>query len=757
MTGKSKPAFQALTRDAVIEAIRLGQGEFGKREIARALKLKGDDRKVLKDLLRELQADGTIRKEGRNAFTLKGALPSVMVVVIHDRDTDGELLARPERGHDDPPIIRMAPGEGDGRGRGPALGVGDRALVRLEPEDDGCYEARLIRKLGQSAHRILCMMDKSGSHPRLKPVDRRSRKELLPAKGEAEKAKDGELVLCRLGKEQRYGLKTAIIEEVVGDANSPKAGSLIALHSHGIPTGFGEKELEFVERLKPASIGNRTDLRDIPLITIDPEDARDHDDAVWAAPDTDTNNPGGWEVIVAIADVAAYVTPGSDLDKGALKRGNSVYLPDRVVPMLPERLSNDLCSLREKEERPCMAVRMVFAADGQKKRHEFIRGWMRSAAKLSYMDAQRAIDGAPNEKAEPLLDLVLKPLWGAYAALSKARQNRGPLEIDAPERRVRVGEDGKISSIETRERFDAHKLIEEFMIQANVAAAETLEQKGRKLIYRVHEPPSLEKMDALADFLASLDMSWSRGEPPRPDRFNRLLSSAKGSEHYETVNEVVLRSQSQAVYSNENLGHYGLNLRRYAHFTSPIRRYADLTVHRALISACKLGKDGQTEAEASQLEAIAEDITALERRAMAAERDATDRYIALYLAEQVGSEFEGRISGVTRFGAFVKLNGTGADGLVPISRIGHERFEHDETLHALIGLQSGGIYRLGMPVTVRLDEATPVTGGLLFDLLTPPAKGPKRRAGPKRKGPQRNTNRPHYARHRGKSKKSRRR
>lgn len=750
MSSKSKPGDTPLTREAVLEAIRLGQGEFGKRELARALRLKGDDRIALKHCLRELLEAGLIRREGRNAYALKETLPNVTVVVIHDRDTDGELLARPDKFRGDPPLIRLAPGDAKGARGQPALGVGDRALVRLEAEDDGSYEARLIRKLGQSAHKLLCVMKKGRGQPRLKPVDRRSRHELVPAHGEAEKAKDGDLVLCRLGREQRYGLKTAIIEEVVGDVNSPGAGSLIALHAHGIPTGFSEAELDQVEDLEPAKMGDRKDLRDVQLITIDPDDARDHDDAVWAAPDDDSGNAGGWLVMVAIADVSAYVRPGSAIDRGALKRGNSVYLPDRVVPMLPERLSNDLCSLREREERPCLAVEMTFDARGKKRRHKFIRGWMRSVAKLSYTEAQQAIDGTPNDKTAPLLDTVLKPLWGAYAAVREAREARGPLEIDAPERRVRVGEDGKVTGIETRARFDAHKLIEEFMIQANVCAAETLEQTGRPLIYRAHEPPSLEKMESLADFLSTIDFKWSKGEPPRPDRFNRLLDQARGTEHYETVNEVVLRSQSQAIYSIENPGHYGLNLRKYAHFTSPIRRYADLTVHRALIRGCKLGKDGQTDEEASQLEAIAEDISGLERRAMAAERDATDRFIAMYLAERVGTEFDGRITGVTRFGVFVRLAETGADGLVPISRLGDQRFYHDESLHALVGAETGELYRLGMPVTVRLDEATPVTGGLLFDMLTPPEPGPKRRG-------QRRGGRPKPAFRKGQKKRGRRR
>jgi ribonuclease R len=724
-------------REAVIEAIKLGEGEFGKREIARALKLKGTDAKrALKDVLAELEADGAIARSPSKTYTLAGALPSVTVVEITDRDNDGELLAEPVRSDRAAPRIRLAPGEGAGGKGQTALGIGDRALVRLTPDDEGGYEARLIKRLGQSAHKLLCVLRKPQSGPiRLLPVDRRSRHELVPVKGEAEKAGDGDLVLCQLVKGNRHGLKTARIVEVVGDATAPGAGSLIALYSHGVPQGFSEAEQREADTVRPATMKGREDIRDLPLITIDPDDAKDHDDAVWAAPDENPENKGGWQVIVAIADVAAHVEPGGALDRGAYKRGNSVYLPDRVVPMLPERLSNDLCSLRENEERPCLAVRMVFDRHGNKRSHRFLRGWMKSAAKLSYTEAQDAIDGKGGETAKLLLDDVLKPLWGAYFAAREARGRREPLEIDAPERRVRVGPDGKVSGIEVRERFDAHKLIEEFMIQANVCAAETLEEKRTPLIYRVHEEPSKEKIEGLADFLPTVGMKWTRGERVVTGRFNKLLAQAKNSEHYETINEVVLRSQSQAVYDTENQGHFGLNLDRYAHFTSPIRRYADLTVHRALIRALNLGHDGQSDEERSKLTAIAEDITHSERRAMAAERDAVDRFIALYLSDKVGGEFEGRITGVTRFGAFVRLAETGADGLVPISRLGQERFEHDDREHALIGLETGNRYRLGMTVTVRIEEAQPVTGGLLLDILTPPEKGPRPKGRRRHGGP----------------------
>ncbi len=716
------------TRKGLLEAIKLGEGHFTKREIARSLDLKGDQRAGLKQALKELEDAGVIEKNHKKAWALRAGLPPVTVLEVHDRDVDGEFLCRPVKEELQGPVIRLA---FDNKAKGSPPGVGDRILARLVQDEDGDYEARVIKKLGQSASRILCVLRKGSGGPRLAPVDKRSKNELIPARGEAEKAKDGDLVVAVISRERRHGLKTATIEEVVGDANSPRAGSVIALAEHGVPEGFGDAEAEQARTVKPAKIGEREDLRDLPLITIDPSDARDHDDAVYAHADDDPKNKNGWVVWVAIADVAAYVTPGSALDKGARNRGVPVYLPDRVVPMLPERLSNDLCSLREGEERPCLAVRMVFDRDGDKRGHTFVRGWMRSAAGLSYEAAQAAIDGKGEGKAQTLLEDVLKPLWAAYAALKRARGRREPPEIDPPEKKIEISEDGSVTGVSVRERFDAHERIEEMMIQANVAAAGALEEKRTPLIYRVHDEPGSEKIDNLADFLPNVGLKWSKGERPTPARFNQILGQAKGTDHHETVNEVVLRSQMQAIYSTDNLGHFGLNLDKYAHFTSPIRRYADLTVHRALIRAYNLGSDGQTDAERSELEGIAEDTTHNERRAMAAERDATDRFIAAWLSDRVGSEFEGRIAGVTRFGCFVKLNDTGADGLCPISRLGSEFFVHDESAHALVGQQTGARYRLGMAVTVRLIEATPVTGGLVFDILTPPESGkpPKGRSG----------------------------
>jgi ribonuclease R len=477
--------------------------------------------------------------------------------------------------------------------------------------------------------------------------------------------------------------------------------------------------LREAEDAKPATLAGREDWRALPLVTIDPPDAKDHDDAVHAEPDPDPNNKGGYLVTVAIADVAFYVRPGSALDRDALIRGNSVYFPDRVVPMLPERISNDLCSLVPGEPRGALAVRMVIGNDGRKHSHSFHRILMRSAAKLNYAQAQAAIDGRPDDTTGPLLDPILKPLYEAYAVVKRARDERDPLDLDIPERKILLKPDGTVDRVIVPERLDAHKLIEEFMILANVAAAEMLEKKTLPLIYRVHDEPTLEKVHNLQEFLKTLDLPFAKSGALRPALFNRVLAQVKGHDSEPLVNEVVLRSQAQAEYSSENYGHFGLNLRRYAHFTSPIRRYADLIVHRALIRGLGLGEGALPETETVEtLSEVAAQISVTERRAMKAERETADRLIAHFLADRIGATFQGRISGVTRAGLFVKLSDTGADGLIPIRTLGTEYFNYDETRHALVGTRSGAMHRLGDVVDVRLVEAAPVAGALRFELLS---------------------------------------
>ena len=713
-----RPSRGVPDKDTLLKYIR-DSGETDKAAIATAFALKGDERRALRALLQTLEAEGALGRRGRRGFAEAGALPEVGVVDVIERDNDGDLFVKLTKG-DDAPLVALAPDrKGDS---GPAPGLGDRLLVRFVKLESGEHEARVIKSLGAGGQRVLGVIRKSRHEVRVEPVDRRSKDTLLLTDPQAQTLRDGDLVLAQATTaETRFGPKRGKLVEVIGREDEPRAASLIAIHAHGIPTGFSAAAEAEAAAAQPPTLAGREDLRDVPFITIDPADARDHDDAVYAEPDTDPKNPGGWIVWVAIADVAAYVRPNSALDETAREKANSVYFPDRVEPMLPEVLSNGLCSLREGENRACLAVRMVFGADGRKRSHKFVRGLMRSAAKLSYEQAQACADGTPNDKTGPIAATIIQPLYAAYGVLLKGRNVRSPLAIESAERRIVINPAGEIASITPRASLEAHKLIEEMMIQANVSAAETLEAKRIALIYRIHDTPSLEKVQALADFLQTLDIAWSKGEAPRTDRFNKLLADTRETPNAEIVNEVVLRTQMQAIYSTENIGHFGLNLSKYAHFTSPIRRYADLIVHRGLIGALGLGADGLSDRDISKMKDTAESITFAERRAMAAERDATDRYVAAFLADRVGAEFAGRITGVTRFGLFVRLDETGADGLCPVSKLGSEYFVHDDRAHALVGERTGARWPLGMRVQVRLAEATPITGGLLFEMLSEPA------------------------------------
>jgi ribonuclease R len=721
--GKIPPSLPS--KEEVLAFISRQTGKVGAREIARAFNLKNADRAALKRMLRELADEGHVERR-RKKLHRAGTLPSVVLADITERDTDGELLAVPtdwdEEAHGSAPKIRLHVARGGRPGLVP--GVGDRALLRTEATDDVDdaipYRGRVIKIIDRARHRVLAVFRAwPGGGGRLVPVDKKSLgRELTVAPGAALDAKDGDLVSAEVSQ-GRFGLPSARVRERLGSLATERAVSLIAIHAHGIPTEFKREASHAAEEARPARLEGREDWRDIPFVTIDPIDAKDHDDAVFARPDTERGNPGGFIVDVAIADVAHYVRPGSALDRDALTRGNSVYFPDRVVPMLPERISNDLCSLKPGEDRAALAVRMVIDARGRKRSHTFHRVLIRSCASLHYAQLQATADGHPDDITEPLRAMVIAPLYAAYQALKRARDDRGPLDLDLPERKIILKPDNTLDRVITPERLEAHRLIEEFMILANVAAAETLEQKRVPLIYRVHDEPSPDKVQALRDLLATIGISLPKGGALRPANFNRVLARVKGRDVETLVNEVVLRTQAQAEYAAENYGHFGLNLRRYAHFTSPIRRYADLIVHRGLIRALRLGQDGLSDGEdARTLGEIAARISATERRAMAAERETVDRLIAHFLADRVGATFEGHISGTISAGLFVKLDHTGADGFIPARTIGHEYFRYHEDKHALVGDQSGETYRLGDRVTVRLVEAAPVAGALRFELLS---------------------------------------
>ncbi|WP_172298587.1 ribonuclease R [Pseudoruegeria sp. HB172150] len=704
------------TKQQILDWISAHPTQTSKRDIARAFGIKGQQRIDLKRMLKELESEGHLEKR-RKTYRDPDKLPPVSVLEVQAPDADGDLFAKPLewQGDGPEPKILLMPRASD-----PAMGGGDRILARLtEVKGEGhAYEARLIRKIGSNPRRVLGIFRKGAEGGRIVPIDKGSDKEWRVNAGATHGAKDGELVEAEsAGPRGRMGLPMARIVTRLGDPTAPRAVSLIAIHQHGIPDDFPDDAIAEADRAKPEGLGKREDLRDLPLVTIDPADARDHDDAVHARADEDPKNAGGFRVWVAIADVAAYVTPGSALDREARKRGNSTYFPDRVVPMLPDRLSGDLCSLHEGVPRACIAVEMVLNAAGEKIRHRFTRGLMKSVASLNYGEVQAARDGTPNEKCEPLMDDVIGPLYAAYEAAAKAREARQPLDLDLPERRIELTEEGQVKSVAFRDRLDAHRLIEEFMILANVAAAEELFARRRPLLYRVHEEPDPMRLDALREVAQASGFNLAKGQVLHTRHLNTLLDQAEGTEFDELINMSTLRSMQQAYYAPENFGHFGLALKAYAHFTSPIRRYADLIVHRAQITGHSWGKDGLSPEDIDHLEQTAEHISETERRSMAAERDTNDRYLAAYLADRVGNEFAGRISGIQRFGAFVRLDETGADGLIPIRTMGREFFHYDGQAQTLMGADSGLVLGVGDEVTVRLTEAEPVSGGLMLELL----------------------------------------
>ena len=717
------------TKQDLLDWIRDNPDRSGKRDIARAFGLDAVEKVKLKHLLRRLRDEGELERQGRS-MRPAGTLAPVTMLRISAIDPDGELLAEPMSREEEskPAQIRVLPRSRD------AFGIGDLALCKLTLLPGGGYEARPIKKIEKSERRMLGLFRAGPRGGRIVPVEKRASREWTVSASNTGGARDGELVEAIGIDGPRAGLPRGRIVARHGNPEDAGQISLIAMVQFGIPLDFpAGVEAEAAAAQPVTDVGTREDLRNLPLITIDPADARDHDDAVCAAADDDPKNPGGHVVWVAIADVAHYVRPGSALDDEARDRGNSSYFPDRVSPMLPETLSADLCSLVEGRDRPCMAVRMVLDADGNKIAHRFTRGLMRSPASLDYTAVQAAVDGENTDVPPELTHTVLQPLFDAYRATTRARAARQPLDLDLPERRIQLSPDGQVTAIAYRDRLDAHRLIEEFMILANVAAAETLEAKGSRLIYRVHEEPNPEKLDALRETISTIGLSLARGQVLKTHHLNRLLADARGTDAAETVAMSVLRSQTQAYYSPQNMGHFGLNLPRYAHFTSPIRRYADLIVHRALISALDLGDDGLDRAAIERLPATAEHISQTERTSMEAERDTVDRYVAAYMADRAGGEFEGVIAGVSRAGLFVRLNETGADGLVPISTIGTDYFRLDRDAQTLTGERSGQVLGLGQKVIVRLIEATPISGGLILELLSVEGgKLAKRRSGGRR-------------------------
>ena len=729
-------------RQQILDFITSSSEPAGKREIARAFGLSGADKIALKALLKDMADEGLIDSAPGRAFHKMGGVPKVTVLRIVDVDDSGQAYAVPESWHAETPPPRMRLIE---RGRRGALTVSDRVLARTEEAGKG-WVAHPMKRLARGAELVLGVLHGEGDRLWLKPVDKRERRELPVS--DAGEAQRGDLVLAeKAGRPPRI---TARVTERLGEPFAPRSFSLIAIHKFGIPDRFPEETIAEAERMAMHALGEgREDLRHLPIVAIDPADARDHDDAVWAAPDEDSANPGGFKAIVAIADVSFYVRPGSALDREARKRGNSVYFPDRVVPMLPEALSADICSLKEGQDRAALACHLTISSEGAIKAWRFTRALIRVAANIAYEDAQALIDAkplpcgggvgvgqsgqamrpidlasptpTPSPEGEGLLQSALRPLWACWSALAKARDKRAPLDLDLPERRVQLDEKGRILSVAPRERLDAHRLIEDYMIAANVAAAKALEAKKAQVMYRVHEPPSREKLVALKDYLDTFGIAFPLGQVVRPATFNQLLAKVGEADFRPQVMEQILRTQTQAYYAPANQGHFGLALGSYAHFTSPIRRYADLLVHRALVGAYGLDPEAQAtrlaSADAADLTQIGTAISAAERRAMEAERETIDRYVAAFLATKVGEEVDARITGVKAFGFFATVEGLGGDGLVPVSTLGREYFRYDEGAQKLEGEESGMAFTPGLRLKLKLLEADPIAGSLRFGLV----------------------------------------
>ncbi|NJC33070.1 ribonuclease R [Sphingomonas jejuensis] len=745
------------SREQILDFISTSDQPAGKREIARAFGLHGADKIALKALLKDMADEGLIDASPGRAFHQAGGVPKVTVLKIVDVDDSGQAFAVPAAWEASAPPPRLRVRE---KARKGALGVGDRILARTEEAGSG-WIAHPLKKLAATAELMLGVLHQEGDVLWLRSVDKRERRDVRVS--DAGGAAAGDLVLAeKAGRPPRI---TARVTERLGDPFEPRSFSLIAIHKHGIPDQFGdgvEEEAALVARLDtgPLGEGGREDLRHLPLLAIDPEDARDHDDAVWAAPDEDPDNAGGFVAAVAIADVGFYVRPGSLLDREARRRGNSVYFPDRVVPMLPEVLSADVCSLKEGEDRASMVCHLQVAPDGKLKSWRFARALVRIRHNLAYEEAQRLVD----EDAGDDLTAILKQLWACWRALAKARDAREPLDLDLPERRVVLDEKGRILSVAPRERLDAHRLIEDYMIAANVAAAKALEAKKAPVMYRIHEPPSREKLVALKDYLATFGVSVALGQVVTPATFNRLLARVGDIDQRPQIMEQVLRSQTQAYYGPANVGHFGLSLGSYAHFTSPIRRYADLLVHRALAGAHGLalprpklvGGGAVAEIPAStalstddqaDLARIGEVISRHERRAMEAERETVDRYVAAYLSIKVGEEVDVRITGVQPFGFFATVEGLGGDGLVPASSLGPDWYRYDEAGQRLVSADGDTVYASGQRLKLRLAEANPISGALRFELPDAPRSRDRTGVGERAPRPMKRRGRPANIRH----------
>lgn len=709
-----------ITSDRVLEALRRAGQPLSLESLSAVLQVEAlPEQEALRSVLLDLEHDGAVLRNRRGRYLLGERLALVIGTVTGHRDGYGfvqpddrsEAVFLPPRQmleliHGDRVVVRISGTDRRGRPEGTVVEILERStrevVGRLYDEEGICF---VVPDNPRIAHRVL--------------VPRRH----------LSGARPGQVVVVRL-VEQPGKTTQALghVTRVLGEHAAPGMETEIAIHSHGLPFEFSAEVMAESAALgsgvPPHAKRGREDLRQVPLVTIDGEDARDFDDAVHAE-----RSRGGWLLRVAIADVGHYVPAGSALDREALGRGTSVYFPNRVLPMLPESLSNGLCSLNPDVDRLCIVCEMRVSPQGKVTRSRFFEGVMRSAARLTYTQVARFLEtGDPAQAAlAGELSDPIRELHGVYRTLYAARERRGALDFDASEVKIVFDGQGRIADLREQRRNEAHRLIEECMIAANVEAARFLRKHRIPALFRVHGQPEEERLEQLRIFLGGFGISLPTDRPLEPRDLNAVLHRATLSDEARLIETVVLRSLPQAVYQPDNIGHFGLALPEYSHFTSPIRRYPDLLVHRGIRHVLRGGTSAGFEPRGGEMIMLGQQCSARERRADEATRDAVSWLKCEYMQERLGEEFDAIVTGVVDFGLFVQLKGLQVDGLVHVSALGAEYYSRDRSGYRMIGSRSGRSFRLGDHLRVRLINVIVDERKIDFELAERPAeRGPGR-------------------------------
>jgi ribonuclease R len=687
------------SREAIL-AVLAEQASLMKTEtLAHALGLRSEqDVDALTKRLAAMVRDGQLLQNRRGGYGVAQKLDLIPGVVLANAEGYGFL--RPDEGGED---LYLSPAQ-----MRPVL-HGDRVLGSVVGVDRrGRRQGAIVEVLERRSSRLVGRVIVENGLVLVSPDDRRVHQDILIRPGEDRGARAGQIVIAEISDPptQQRGPMGRILA-VLGERLTPSIIVEMAIASHDLPNHWPDDVLRQAAEVEPevgaAEIAGRTDLRALPLVTIDGEDARDFDDAVYAEP-----NAQGFRLIVAIADVSHYVRAGSVLDAEAYLRSTSVYFPGFVVPMLPETLSNGICSLNPKVDRLCMVCDMQIDRDGEVTRSKFYDAVMRSHARLTYTRVWQAVGEKLADARAELADLLprLEHLHQLYKLLAKARQKRGSIDFESTEVKFRLAASGEVIQVGSEPRNDAHKLIEECMIAANVEAAKFLIKKRIPAPYRVHEPPPASKYEDLLEFLREFKLKLPPAGEVKPADFAALLKKIRNRADVSLIESVLLRSQSMAVYQPENTGHFGLALDAYAHFTSPIRRYPDLLVHRAIRHAIGGGKGADYLYSPTQMGSMAVHCSHNERRAQEAERDVDERYKCAWMEKHIGSEFDGVVSGATSFGLFVELSESKITGLVHITQLPNDYYHFDPVRHTLSGERRGLQFRLGDRVRVQVLRAS---------------------------------------------------